>query len=74
MIIVCSFKVTLGKRIVCESNNIMHYIMLKPVQTMSTFTRLTTYKQCLSYNESKIFSLPTCSLSFKQIGCVYHEL
>ena len=36
MMLVCSFKVTLGKRIVCERNNIMHYIMLKPVQTYNS--------------------------------------
>ena len=53
--LVCSFKVTLGKRIVCQSNNIMHYIMLQTDKTKSALTRVTTYKQCLSYHESKFF-------------------
>ena len=44
-----------GNLIVSESNNIMHYIMFITVPTQSTFTRVTTYKQCLSYHESKFF-------------------
>ena len=54
MMLVCSFKVTLGKKIVCQTNNIMHYIVLYTVQTYVTYFRLPTIKQCLSYNESKV--------------------
>ena len=53
--LVCSFKVILGKLIVCQSNNIMHYIVLHTVQTWVTFNRLTLFTQCLSYHESKLF-------------------
>ena len=40
---------------ICQSNNIMHYIVLQTVQTYVTFNSVTSYKQCLSYHESKIF-------------------
>ena len=50
--LVCSFKVTLGKLIVCQCNNIMHYIVLHTVQTSVTFNRVPLHKQRLSYHES----------------------
>ena len=53
--LVCSFKVTLEKRMICQSNNIMHYIVLQSVQTYDIFNSVTSYKQCLSYHESKFF-------------------
>ena len=40
---------------ICQSNNIMHYIVLQTVQTYVTFNSVTSYKQCLSYHESKFF-------------------
>ena len=55
MMLVCSIKVTLGKCIICQSKNIMHYIMLKTVQTLSSFTRVTTYKQCGTIMKASIF-------------------
>ena len=33
MMLIDSFKVTLAKSVNCQSNNIMHYIMLKTVPT-----------------------------------------
>ena len=50
---VSSFNVTLGKCIVCQGNNIMHSIVLQTVHTNVTFNSITSYKQCLSYHESK---------------------
>ena len=40
---------------ICQSNNIMHYIVLQSVQTYVTFNSVTSYNQCLSYHESKFF-------------------
>ena len=53
--LVCSFKVTLENLMICQSNNIMHYIVLQSVQTYVTFNSVTSYKRCLSYHESKFF-------------------
>ena len=53
--LVCSFKVTLENLMICQSNYIMHYIVLQTVQTYVTFNSVTSYKQCLSYHESKFF-------------------
>ena len=53
--LVCSFKVILRKLIVCQSNNIMHYIVLHTVQANVTFNTITLFTQCLSYHESKLF-------------------
>ena len=55
MMLVCSFKVTLENLMICQSNNIMHYIVLQSVQTYVTFNSVTSYKQCLSYHKSKFF-------------------
>ena len=43
--LVCSFKVTLKKRIVCQSRNKMDYILSQTVPSKATFTKVTTYKQ-----------------------------
>ena len=51
--LVCSFKVTLENLMICQSNSIMHYIVLQTVQTYVTFNSVTSYKQSLSYHESK---------------------
>ena len=53
--LVCSFKVNLENLMICQSNNIMHYIVLQSVQTYVTFNSVTSYKQYLSYHESKFF-------------------
>ena len=53
--LVCSFKVNLENLMICQSNSIMHYIVLQTVQTYVTFNSVTSYKQCLSYHESKFF-------------------
>ena len=55
MMLVCLFNVTLGKGMICQSNNLMHYIVLQTVHTLVTFNRVTSHKQCLSYIESKFF-------------------
>ena len=55
MILVCFFKVTLEQRIACQGNNIMHYIVFHTVKTLIILNRVTSYKQCLSYHESKLF-------------------
>ena len=49
--LVCSFKVTLGMLIVCQSNNIMHYIVLHTVQTKVIFYSVTSYRQCVTYHK-----------------------
>ena len=56
LITVTTYKqcLTLGKRIFCQSNNIKDYIMLATVTTLDTINKLRTYKQSLSYQESKI--------------------
>ena len=53
--LLCSFKVTLGKRIVCQTHYITHYLMLQTVSTKATFSKMKTYKQCISSHESKYF-------------------
>ena len=40
---------------ICQSNNIMHYIVLQTLQTDITFNSVTSNKQRLSYHESKFF-------------------
>ena len=55
MILVCSFNVTLGNGMICQGNNIMHYIVLLSVHTMVTFNSVPSYKLCLNYHESKFF-------------------
>ena len=55
MTLVCSFKVTLENLMICQSNNIMHYIVLQSVQTYVTFNSVTSNKQRISYHESKFF-------------------
>ena len=55
MMLVFSSKVELRKKIVCQENIIMHYIVLRTVRTPFIFNRLTSYKQCLSFPESKFF-------------------
>ena len=49
MMLVCSFKVTLGKWIVCKRNNIMHYIVLQSLYIL----RDLYYNLChrMEYNE-----------------------
>ena len=53
---VCWFKVTLGKLIVCQCNNIMYYDVMQTVQILVTFNRTTSHEQCLSYHESNSLS------------------
>ena len=50
----CWFKVTLGKSMICESNDIMHCYVLQTFTTMVIFNRVTSHEQCLSSHESKI--------------------
>ena len=50
---VCWFEVTLEKLMICQSNNIMHYIVLETFHTLVTLHRVTSHEQCLSYHESK---------------------
>ena len=51
----------------CQSNNIMHYIMLQSAPTKATFKRVTTYQQCLSYHETKFFH-------YQQVDSVNNKL
>ena len=53
--LVFSLKVELKKKIDCQENNIIHYIVLHTVRTSFIFNRLTSYKRYLSFHESKFF-------------------
>ena len=50
----------------------MHFIVLHTVQTKITFNSVTSYIQCLSYNERSLLS-PNYRSKLTTNSCHYHE-